>query len=268
MPELPDLAVYKHYFDATSLHQEISAVDLKEGGLLKNTSLSELKDALLGHEFLSTRRYGKWLFSELDHDPWLVLHFGMTGELKYFRDQDDVPQYSQLLICFANGDQLAYVSIRKLGEIRFIQEVDPFLQAKQLGPDAQTLDQAQFLALLKDRRGMIKSALMDQQLIAGIGNVYSDEILFQAGIHPRTPVSELEIVQLRKIFRQLGQVLETSIENQADPDQFPDHYLTPRRDIPGSCPRCGGKLEKAAVSGRGAYYCPACQPREKTYQAD
>ena len=105
-------------------------------------------------------------------------------------------------------------------------------------------------------------------LFRSIGNVYSDEILFQAGIHPRTPVSELEIVQLRKIFRQLGQVLETSIENQADPDQFPDHYLTPRRDIPGSCPRCGGKLEKAAVSGRGAYYCPACQPREKTYQAD
>ena len=105
---------------------------------------------------------------------------------------------------------------------------------------------------------------MDQVVMAGIGNVYSDEILYQAGIHPRTKTNELDEGKLERLFHCMKDVLQKAIDCQAQPDKFPKTYITPHRHEDGHCPRCGAELEKVQVGSRHAHYCPN-QQKEKGY---
>lgn len=264
MPELPDVQVLKEYVDATSLHQEIEAVEVRSQQMLVGVDAPQLKKRLRGRTFKGTDRHGKVLFVELDDGSWLVLHFGMTGDLKYFKDVEDEPEYDQILFQFANGYHLAYIMPRKLGKVRLVSSPEDLIQEKELGPDvlAGDFDFETFRQILEGRRGMIKSRLMDQQLMAGIGNVYSDEILFQAGIHPRTQVAQLDADELRRVFDCLKEVLRVAIEHRANPEQFPDGYLTPYRHTDHDCPRCGGPIERVEVAGRAGYFCPRCQKKK------
>jgi formamidopyrimidine-DNA glycosylase len=264
MPELPDVETFRRYLDATSLHQEIEKVEVRSRQILEGVSAQELKDGLEGRTFESTRRHGKYLFVELDDANWLVLHFGMTGHLKYFKDMEKDPPYDRLLITFANGYHLAYDAQRKLGEVALTEDVEEFIEEKGWGPDAlkSSFDLAAFKEALAGRRGMAKSTLMNQHIVAGIGNVYSDEILFQMGIHPRTKVNQLDGETLEELFHTMKEVLQKAIDRQADADQFPDDYITPHRYDDGECPRCGGEIERVKVSGRSAYYCPDCQGKQ------
>jgi formamidopyrimidine-DNA glycosylase len=102
---------------------------------------------------------------------------------------------------------------------------------------------------------------MRQDLVAGLGNIYSDEVLYQAGIHPETPVQELKQEELVRIYEAMLTVIETAVEHQADPDSFPDWFLIPRRHAGGRCPVCSRELEVVEVSGRRGFACPGCQPR-------
>jgi formamidopyrimidine-DNA glycosylase len=185
------------------------------------------------------------------------MHFGMSGHLNYFKDMDDEPEYDQVLFSFENGYHLAYVAPRKLGEIRLLDRVQPFIEEKDLGPDvmAEDFETATLRALFADRRGMVKSALMDQSLMAGIGNVYSDEILFQVGLHPRTKVKALSKKDVERLYDTMQEVLQTAIDRQADPDDYPEGYLTPHRGPDGACPCCGEPLVRVKVAGRSAYVC-------------
>jgi formamidopyrimidine-DNA glycosylase len=108
---------------------------------------------------------------------------------------------------------------------------------------------------------MAKSTLMNQHIIAGIGNVYSDEILFQASVHPRAKINGLNGRTLEAMYCAMKEVLQVAIEHQAIPGDFPDSYIIPRRHGDGACPKCGSALERVKVSGRSAYYCPICQAR-------
>jgi formamidopyrimidine-DNA glycosylase len=264
LPELPDVQVLKQYLDATSLHQRLQAVEVYSQQMLEGLDARQLRGRLQGRTFKGTRRHGKYLFIELDDGDWLVLHFGMTGDLQYYKDADKEPDYDQILFHFANGYQLAYIMPRKLGEVRVVDEPESLTEEKGLGPDvlADDFNFETFRQLLAHRRGMIKSALMDQKLMAGIGNVYSDEILCQAGIHPRTQVRELDADHLRRIFDCLKEVLQVAIDHGAEPEQFPDDYLTQYRQTDHKCPKCGGPIERIEVAGRAGYFCPRCQDNE------
>jgi formamidopyrimidine-DNA glycosylase len=261
MPELPDVEVFKRYFDATSLHQEINGVETYSERILVRTTPDELNQRLQGQSFSATRRYGKYLFAELDEEDWLVLHFGMTGGLQYFKDIAQEPEYVQMRFDFNNGYHLAYTMPRKLGEVQPIESVGAFIEEKELGPDALEIDFDAFRSILAGRRAMVKSTLMNQGIIAGIGNVYSDEVLFQTRIHPRTKINTLDTDTLKDLFDSMKEVLHTAIEHQADPEQFPDSYIIPRRDEGAKCPNCEGEVERIKVSGRSGYYCPSCQTR-------
>jgi formamidopyrimidine-DNA glycosylase len=261
MPELPDVELFKRYFDATALHQTIETVEVRDEILLEDCSVQSLEEALVGQSFAGTKRHGKHLFVAVEAGGWLVLHFGMTGDLKYFKKPDKEPDYSQLLIGYANDYYLAYISMRKLGRVQLTETIDSFLQENQVGPDALASDftLVDFKEIMVETRSMVKSALMDQKRMAGIGNVYSDEILFQAGLHPKTKANELDEEALKDLFRTMKEVLETAIDHRADPEQFPDNWLTPHRDEEDPCPKCGGEIARIKVSSRSAYYCPACQ---------
>jgi formamidopyrimidine-DNA glycosylase len=263
MPELPDVATFARYLDATSLHQEIEGVEVREPRLLKDLDRAGLERGLRGRRFAATRRHGKYLFVpfEADGDGALVLHFGMTGLPSYGRREDREPDYARLFVRFAGGGTLAVVSRRLLGEVRLTDDPDAFVAAQELGPDAlhDVTDVSALREALAGRRGMIKPTLMNQNVLAGIGNVYADEILYQTGLDPRTPTDALNDEQVRTLHRTMRRVLKTAIDRGADPEAYPRRWLTPRREPGRACPRCDGTVERIEVSGRAGYWCPSCQ---------
>ncbi len=262
MPELPDVEVFKRYLDATSLHKKIESVSVADTDLLESVSPSRLIRRLKGNALRSTRRHGKYLFADTGDACWLVLHFGMTGFLRYFKEPEKEPDHARLLLRFSNGYSLAYDCQRKLGKIGLTRAPETLVSEKELGPDALApeLDLEAFEEILSNSRGTVKNALMNQNLLAGLGNVYSDEILFQAGIDPRAKVKGLDQDGLESLFRAMREdVLPTAIDRKADPSRFPARYITPQRRDGGTCPRCGDGLARKKVSGRTAYLCTHCQ---------
>ncbi len=266
MPELPDVEVYRRYLNATALHQPIERTHVEDARLLVGTTPQGLGRALKGRSFESSCRHGKYLFAALDRGGWLVLHFGMTGRLAYFRNPEHEPDYTRCTVTFRNEFRLAYVARRKLGHITLADSPGSFVRERNLGPDALSLSARDLCHLASGRRGYAKSWLMDQHAMAGIGNVYSDEILFQAAIHPRCPVPDLDEQALERLHRALRHVLETAIEAKADPGRMPRHFLLPHRHTGGRCPHCGRLVthlqaagRRPPATGRRAWYCPACQ---------
>ncbi|WP_193165233.1 Fpg/Nei family DNA glycosylase [Microbulbifer hainanensis] len=257
MPELPEVETCRRYFNATALHQKIARIHVHGAALLVDTSPQGLGRALKDHTFDSTCRHGKYLFAKLDSGNWLVLHFGMSGLLDYGRSA--VPQYTQLAIEFNNDYRLAYVAPRKLGHIALTDSPKHWVEMKKLGPDALALSSDDFLRLAASRHGAVKPWLMDQHSIAGIGNLYSDEVLFQSRIHPRRAVADLSEAELKAIHRKLREALDTSVAVQADPDKLPKQFLLPHRHEGGHCPRCGSNLQNAKIGGRTSWFCPHCQ---------
>lgn len=265
MPELPDVEVFKRYLDSTSLHQDIQKVEVENTRILKNISARQLQTRLKGRRFDRTSRHGKYLFVHLDDGQYLTLHFGMTGFPRYFKNDEKEPDHERVKVKFKNGYQLAYDNQRLLGTVKMIRDRNRFINTNRLGPDALApdFDFDAFQECLEGRRGMIKSALMNQEIIAGIGNVYSDEILFQAGIHPKTSVGSLDTSALLSLYHAMKHVLQRSIKANADPEKMPAGFLIPQRHKGGVCPNCDTPVEKIKVAGRSGYFCPACQQRSE-----
>ncbi len=265
MPELPDVQGFKEYLDSTSLHQPIEDATIFDASIVEEVSPGTLRRHLEGAELESSHRHGKYLFAGLSKGGNLILHFGMTGFLKYHEDASDEPEHTRLSLRFESGSQLSYVNVRRLGQVGYTDNVDEFIKSHKLGPDAldDGVDRDAFIKAYKGRRGSIKGALMNQSIVAGIGNVYSDEILFQAGIDPRSKVNKLDEEMLGDLYGVMRRVLRTAANHGGNPDEFPEGWLVPRMQSgDDSCPGgCKGTIEKATVSGRSAHYCPECQKR-------
>lgn len=259
MPELPDVEIFKQYVDSTSLHQEIGKAEVKNTKLLEDVTRKKLVSSLSGNEFDSTLRHGKYLVIELKKGGFFVLHFGMTGELEYFKNEDREVRYGYMYIYFKNGYRLVYTSKRKLGMITLIKDIDKFLIEKELGPDADSIKKNEFIKIINNSRGYIKTTLMNQKAIAGIGNIYSDEILFHSQIHPKKKIEELREGDIETLYRKMKQVFRTAVKHKAKPDDFPSGYLAPLRNEKQKCPRCKKEIKRIKMSGRSAYYCPECQ---------
>ncbi len=261
MPELPDVEIFRRYFQSTALHQPVAAVQVPSPKLLRDLSASRLGRKLHGRTFVATSRHGKYLLAEVPGKGHLVLHFGMTGFLKYHRRAEAGPVHAALILEFDNGYRLVFDCQRKFGEIRWHRSVAELRQAKELGPDPlrDGFEGKDFRRILRRRRGAIKSLLMNQQALAGIGNVYSDEILFQAGMHPRRPVSDLDEDEIRQLYGRVGSVLQQAIDCRVGEKGWPKGWLLPRREAGETCPRCGGTIERLKISGRHAYCCPEHQ---------
>ncbi|MCT7374166.1 Fpg/Nei family DNA glycosylase [Chelativorans salis] len=265
MPELPDVENYGRYLRRRALHKSISAANVGSTKVLSGVSGKEAASALRGRRLETTRRHGKHLFVALDRKGWLGLHFGMTGRLKYFKRLKDDPKHDRLRLDFNNGYHLAYDDQRMLGRIRLLKDPDVFIASHKLGPDAldPSLDRRAFAERLCRRKGQVKSALMDQSLLAGIGNIYSNEILFHARLHPKAQVQNLKREQLSSLFEATRRVLRVAIDNGAGTQdvekRIPQDYLLPHRKDGARCPRCSGQVRSLKVSGRTAYICPHCQ---------
>lgn len=261
MPELPDVEGYKRYLEATSLHQCIQSTSCLDERILKDISRQGLQRRLKGTFLERTRRWGKWLFVKLDIGGFVVLHFGMSGQLQYVSVKRDMSSHARFIFHFENNHHLAVISQRLLGQISFTDNVEAFLNKHGLGPDTLDVDIAAFRDRIQSKRGFIKSALMDQSVIAGIGNIYSDEILYQTGLHPSSKVQNLHNNQIKDLYKAMRRILKHAAHKGGDIQKFPERWLLARRGKDSNCPRCGGELKSMKVAGRTAWFCLHCQSK-------
>lgn len=266
MPEAPDVEVAKRYLQRTSLHREITQVSVRDPSILADSlNVSDLKKSLIGNQFSSVRRHGKYLFIQLGKGRWLVIHLGMTGWFHFYKRKNEQPEFTKMRIDFATGERLALVMPRKLGFISLAAAPADLVAEKNLGPDfmSEGLTMADFLKKMEKKGGMVKSALMDQSFVSGLGNVYVDEILYQSRIYPRAQMSALDEEDFKRIFSKGREIIQQAIDEQADVKNLPADWLIKRRHAGDACPGCTGQVQRITVSGRSGYYCPACQTRGK-----
>lgn len=259
MPELPDAEVFKQYFDATALHQPVRRVEVGDERVLDQISPQRLGSALKDRSFEGSRRHGKYLFAEIDSGAVLAIHFGMTGSLHYSGSGGPEPEYTRVRFDFDDGGFLAFVCPRMFGRISLCDGIERFLEARDIGPDALTLSREEFREAVGGGTAMTKSVLMDQSKLAGIGNIYSDEILFQARIHPHARASRLGDDRIDRLFQCMREILHDAIDMRADPDRMPDDWLVGHRTEGDACPVCGGTIDALETGGRNGYYCPSHQ---------
>src|SRR2546423_11405698 len=214
---------------------------------------------LAGEELGRARRHGKWLVAETG-PATVLIHFGMTG-LLHFGAFGDRHIHDRVVFVLDRGE-LRIRDMRKFGGVWIARDQRAVLELiGDLGPDALDVDREQFAALLAGRRGSVKAALMDQTLIAGLGNLLVDEICWRARIHPGLSLSRLGPERRDRLHDCMHAVLAESIPRGRIP---PDPgWLTGARDPrrSGACPRCGTRLQRATIAGRTTVWCPRCQPK-------
>lgn len=258
MPELPEVETFKRYIERTSMERVITKAEVKNPVIVRPAAPEDIEAAAVGSEIVSVRRHGKQLFLELSRGGWLTWHFGMTGEPVFFEDLADEPRFDRFLFTFEHG-YLAFSDPRMLGRLGTAASVDEFIGRKRLGPDALSIGEREFVETFERSQGAAKTALMDQHKIAGVGNIYSDEILFQCRLDPRSDLSSLGQGDLKCLYRAMRRVLLKSVEVGTDFSRLPSTYLLHYRSKGSRCPKCGGTMGTMALNGRTAYYCPACQ---------
>ena len=262
MPELPDAVVYERRVADDALDRKISSTTVVDPLILGDGLTPHRFDEVLrGRSLTETHRHGKHVFARYGGDTgWLALHFGMTGRVQVVSD-GTMPEYAYIQLHFEDGGILAFECPRKFARVRLIDMPGAFVEAKGLGPDARRADVDTFLQPFVSRRGTIKGRLLDQSVVAGLGNIYADEALYQEGIHPRTTVPELSENDLRGLYDAIQTVLDAAIAADSDPTALdPDRFMLPHRYGDERCPKTGVPLETETISGRTAYYAPTRQP--------
>jgi formamidopyrimidine-DNA glycosylase len=259
MPELPEVESFRKYVEDTSLHQRIARVQLAAQGMLIETTDKELKKVLEGNSFSDTFRHGKFFFIKLEKEGSLMLHFGMTGDLLYYEPDHKSPKAYVLLVQFVNGKNLLFSDPRRLGKIGLIKDVGQFIKKHGYGKDALQITNEEFLVLFRKKRTSIKAALMNQKSVAGVGNEFSDEILFQSRIHPASTPVKLSSEQLAEIYSHMKRILMEAVSYNADRKNLEHYFFLENRKAGLTCPRCGARTVWQTVGGRSSYFCPSCQ---------
>jgi formamidopyrimidine-DNA glycosylase len=274
MPELPEVETFRRFAEQYALHQPIRHVEVLRDKILQDVTPAELKAALTGHCFTEALRHGKHLFlavSSKKGSPttWVVLHFGMTGYLGWqqghqqfinaYGDPARPQDHVRIRFDFANDGHLDFHEQRMFGKVGLISDLEAYLTRHNMGPDAMAISKPDFKNAITRRKLKLKPALMDQSLVAGIGNIYADEMLYQCGIHPERPVSELSQKELDCLYRQMRDILQRTVDCQADRDCLPPHYLLHVRHKKARCPKKQHPLDIKEIGGRTTYFCPECQ---------
>ena len=258
MPELPDVEGFRNVLESCAKDRVIQRVEVRDAGVLHGVSARDLSNALDGRRFRTTERRGKWLLARTD-GPTLVLHFGMTGRL-VCTAPDEAPHAHDRILFTLDGDrQLRYRDQRKLRGLWLADsDADVARLLENQGPDAMTISRDDFDAALETRRGRIKATLTDQSVLAGLGNLLADEILWRARLRPDHPARELTPDDRRHLYTQMRRTVRSAITAGRVPPRAT--WLTGHRDeaVP-TCPRCGTRLCRSRVAGRGTVWCPQCQ---------
>ena len=258
MPELPEVELARRYLEKNALNRRIQSVEVFDAGVLQEVDGPTFRQAVNGRYMTIAGRRGKQMFIGLDDGTFLTLHLGMTGDLVVDSDERS-PRYSRIAFRFEDGTSLFYVDQRKFGAVGISGSVDRFVADHRLGPDALCIERSEFIERVSGHRKAIKTVLLDQRVLSGIGNLYADEVLFQVRLHPMTRADSISRRKLADLHREVGKVLRGSIAVSSDFALLPDGYLLKVRREGAECPRGNGPLAMVRVGGRTSIFCPACQ---------
>jgi len=268
MPELPDLVYIQKRLSANLAGKRISSLLIKQPIVFRILIPGQVEQALVGREFTQVSRHGPFLDFKLSGDMAIVLHPMLAGKLKYVSSSEKVGRGRCFSIGFADGNVLHYLDDKRMGKVYVIgvadyDQIPRFLQqgVNILSKDF-TVDV--FRDLIKKRRNQVRVFLMDQTGLSAIGNAYADEILFDAGIHPKTLCYQLNASDVEELYNSIKKVIawgiaEVEKANQSIEKKVRDHVkVRNRKDQP--CPRCGTTIRRAGVLGHDTFFCPQCQP--------
>jgi formamidopyrimidine-DNA glycosylase len=248
MPELPEAERARLTLERV-LHKRIARVDDRDGYVCRPHPAGEIAAALVGEAFAGAHRRGKFLWLDTVAGPVLGLHLGMAGHI-VLEGPGETPRWDRFAVEFEDGTRFALRDKRRLG--RAILNPD----FGHVGPDAADVGRDDFRRLIGSGHALVKARLLDQSAISGIGNLLADQALWQAGIAPSVPVSDLSTADLDRLRRTLRAEIRSAIRKGG----VHTGAFIPARGHDGVCPRCGHGLLRAKIGGRTTYWCPECQP--------
>lgn len=270
MPELPEVETIKNELLPHITGRRITDVTLLWEGVVGFPSVQEFRFRLIGQEIKGGRRRGKYLIIDLLNDEALIVHLRMTGALLLEPVPAELQRFTRTIIHLDNGKKLYFRDVRKFGRMWLVKDISHVVG--KLGPEPLEAGfTARLLAeILKNRSAPIKALLIDQPLIAGIGNMYADEALFAAKIHPLRTGDSLSQDEIKRLHRAIQKVLRSAIN---DKGASVENYFRPGGEVGTAhsqfkvahrrgelCPVCGTPIQRIVVRQRGTYFCPKCQP--------
>jgi formamidopyrimidine-DNA glycosylase len=278
VPELPEVETIRRDLEKEVVGRRIKTVEVKgKRSIRRHKTSAEFRGRLEGRKVNGVRRAGKYLLVDLEGGDVLVVHLGMSGQLLRVKSpKEPMERHTHVVITFTQGGQLRFVDPRTFGEL-FVTTADELTSAvpelAHLGfdPLEDVMSWARFGMMLAERHSALKALLMDQKFVAGIGNIYSDEILFNAGLRYDRPSDSLSAQEVRRLYRAMIETLSEAVKlrgsSLAD-EQYRDLYGEVGEyqgqhqvyDRDGqACPRCRNSVVKVKVNGRSAFLCEHCQ---------
>lgn len=275
MPELPEVETVRRRLEPALVGRRFERVEIDDPRLTRPEDPAEVAAELTGERVEALERRGKYLVVRFESGRVLLIHLRMTGTLLHAAPgkPTDVP-HRRAVVNLDDGSDVVYRDVRRFGTWLLVEadELDSYL-AQRLGgePLGRTFTTRTLAASLANRRAPVKAALLDQRTLAGLGNIYVDEALWRARIHPLRPARELDADEVRALREGIKRALEAGIKRQGatlrdyrQPDgsagSMQNEFKVYGR-LGEPCDRCGTLIEKTRVAGRGTWYCPACQPR-------
>jgi formamidopyrimidine-DNA glycosylase len=277
LPELPEVETITTDLRPHLVGREITSCDLRFPTIVRHPSPAAFAAGVTGRRIEAMSRRGKYILHHLDSGELLVVHLGMTGQWRYVAPAIEEPTHLHAVFTLDDGFELRYRDVRRFGRLLLGTDEELVTGGKmpRLGPEPidATFTAADFYRRLHVRRAPLKALLLDQMVVAGVGNIYADEALFRAGVHPRRPAGRLSPAQWAALRDGVIEALRAGIDARGatiddfrDIDgvsgSFQDQFLVHRR-AGEPCPRCGGEIVKMVVGGRGTYVCETCQPRPR-----
>jgi formamidopyrimidine-DNA glycosylase len=267
MPELPEVETIKNALAPFLVGCTFSDVRISDSRPIQRLSLDEFRGGLAGRNITGLSRRGKYLIIGLSGDGNLIIHLRMTGTLLWNPAAEE--PFTRLEFFFDDGSRLVYTDVRRFGTMYLTADPNEIVGKLGFEPLSRRFTADALAKILKSHDLPVKSALLNQQHIAGIGNMYADEALFAAKIHPQQPADSLATAQIIRLHRAIKQVLKQGIKNQGasvrnyrGPDgskgrAHEEFCVAHREGLP--CPACGSPIKRIVVGQRGTCYCPRCQ---------
>ncbi|MGH9028132.1 MAG: bifunctional DNA-formamidopyrimidine glycosylase/DNA-(apurinic or apyrimidinic site) lyase [Acidimicrobiales bacterium] len=278
MPELPEVETIRRDLEKEVVGRRIKQVEVKgKRSVRRHKTTTEFRKALEGKKVASVRRAGKYLLVGLDADEVLVVHLGMSGQLLRAKGpKDPLERHTHVIITFTQGGQLRFVDPRTFGEMFLTSSSELDAQVPELAhlgfdPLDEVMSWTRFGQLLISRHVGLKTLLMDQKFVAGIGNIYSDEILFAAGLRYDRYSDSLSSQEIRRLYRAMIETLSEAVKYRGSSladEQYRDlfgeigdfqaqHQVYDREGKP--CRRCRNSVVRVKLNGRSAFLCDHCQ---------
>lgn len=272
VPELPEVETIKNDLQKTLTGEKILGLWWDSTKQLK-PSPSSVEKNIVGMTIEKIARRAKLIQFYLSNKKILVAHLKLTGRLLIRKSQDEKDRWSHIILKLSDGRELRFCDMRKFGYMRLIESEEELNEIlKEFGPEPLTPEftQEKFQEILSRFKGPIKLLLMDQTKVAGVGNIYANDALFLAGIHPQAKANKLLSDQAIKLYQSLLKVLEEGIKYRGASDQsyldafgkegqYQRHFRVYSRDGEDCLNHCGSKIKRIVVGGRGTFFCPKCQ---------